>query len=125
MGFWERGFTPKDTEEIRPGLFVKRLKGNKYKQVEPLVWNGKWRLRNQFGWRNILFIVLVFLIGTSYYVDTKTCRNFEEEICNNIVNINSYCFQLKELGFEDKPIQDFDFEKLEIEDDKGEDTVGV
>ncbi|KKM06747.1 hypothetical protein LCGC14_1740910, partial [marine sediment metagenome] len=64
MGFWERGFTPKDTEEIRPGLFVKRLKGNKYKQVEPLVWNGKWRLRNQFGWRNILFIVLVFLIIT-------------------------------------------------------------
>ncbi len=123
MGFWERGLTPKDTEEIRPGLFIKRLKGNRYKQVEPLVWNGKWRLRNQFGWRNLLFIVLVFLIATSYYIDTKACRNFQEEICYNIVSINSYCYELEQLGFEGDPIKDF--EDLEIEDDKGEDTVGV
>ena len=118
MTFWQQGFTPKDTEEIKPGLFLKQIKPGRYKVVEPIFWDGKWRLRNQFSWRNILFIVLVLFIAGSYYLDTKACRNFQDEICTNIVSINSMCFEFEKLGYEDPK----NFEDWEIENDKREDT---
>ncbi|KKL12538.1 hypothetical protein LCGC14_2534780 [marine sediment metagenome] len=55
--------TPKDTEEIRPGLFIqKREKG--YRVLNPIAWNGKYRWRKQFSWRSVFTIaIIIFIIG--------------------------------------------------------------
>lgn len=84
--------TPKDTEELKPGFFVQK-QGNKYRQVQPIIWKGKWRLKNQIEWRDIFFIALIIglFFGGQNYV-----RFYEETITdpaafcalNNITSID-------------------------------------
>ncbi len=52
--------TPKNTEEIRPGLFIQR-RGSKYRKVEPFAWNGKVRWKEQL--RTIISVRFFFTVG--------------------------------------------------------------
>jgi hypothetical protein len=91
--------TPENTEEIRPGLFV-QMKPNSdggidYKQIHPIAWNGEWKLKNQFGLKNIFVIALVLFIAWSYNHDIEAYQDFYLEVhsnpvlfCNNIYNSN-------------------------------------
>lgn len=117
MNFWKRAFTPKNTEEIKPGLFVQQ-RGKNYKVITPIIWEGKWRLKNQIGLRNLFVIILVLLIASSYYFNVKTCRDFTEDPCKILSNLVNYC-----LNLDEKEI-DANFE-WEIEDDKREDTISI
>ncbi len=89
--------TPKDTEEMRPGLFIQK-KGDNYKEINPVAWNGQWRLRKQFGWRNLFFIILVVFISWSYYSNTEVCAEFQADPCPYLQNLTTYCMQKSEEG---------------------------
>ncbi len=89
MNFKE-SFTPKDTEELKPGLFIQK-KGDTYRQINPVVWNNEWRLKNQFGWRNLFTIAIILFIAWSYFNDTQWCRDFMEDPCEVLPNVTQYC----------------------------------
>lgn len=84
--------TPKNTEEIKPGLFIQK-KGEDYRQINPIAWNGRWRLKKQFRWRSLFFILLVLFIAYNYYVDTKSCEEFQANPCVHLQNLASFCSQ--------------------------------
>ncbi len=88
----KESLTPKDTEELKPGFFVQK-QGNKYRQVEPIVWNGEWRLKNQIKWKDILFIALIiglFLGGQGYVKFYEETITDPAAFCslNNITSID-------------------------------------
>jgi len=86
--------TPKDTKEVKPGLFIQRHLG-KYRQVSPAAWNGK------INWANFLFggkiikssitFIIILLLAYGFYTTTKTCREFQENPCKFLPNITTYC----------------------------------
>lgn len=87
----KKTFTPKDVEEIKPNFFIQK-KGETYRQVHPLVWDGKWRLKNQIKIKNILMIVLIIAL---YFGAVKYIRFYEEvnsdpqAFCKNVSILNS------------------------------------
>ena len=54
--------TPKDTEEVRPGLFIQKTKKG-YRQIHPAAWNGKinWKgqIKSMISFRTIFTIALI------------------------------------------------------------------
>ena len=93
--FFKKAFTSKNVEEVRPGLFVKAIPKNpdkiEYRQVQPLVWNGKWRLKNQISWRNVFMIVLItglFFTGIKYVNFYEEVNSNPEEFCSNVSILN-------------------------------------
>jgi len=92
----KKALTPKDVEEVRPGLFIKSFPKNpdtiEYRQVHPLVWDGKWRLKNQIKIRDIFMIALII---TLYLVGVKYIRFYEEvnadprAFCKNVSILNT------------------------------------
>lgn len=93
----KRLLSPKNTEEIKPGLFVQNRKG-KYRVVKPIVWNGEYRLKDQFSWKSIITIVLILFIAWTYFEETEFCRQLQENPCELLPNITSYCFEQSSLG---------------------------
>ena len=85
------GLTPKDTEEIKPGLFVQKKK-NGYRAVNPIAWNGKYRWRKQFGWRTVFTIAIICFIAFTYFNETSYCRQLQENPCELLPNITDYCY---------------------------------
>lgn len=93
---FKKAFTPKNVEEVRPGLFVKSFPKNpdtiEYRQVHPLVWDGKWRLKNQIKIRDIFMIALIIAL---YFGVVKYIRFYEEvnadpqAFCRNVSILNS------------------------------------
>ena len=95
-----KALTPKETEEIKPGLFIQRTSKG-YRQIEPAAWNGKINWKNLFGGKNFLrnfvwFAIIIF-VAWSYFHDTKEFREFYIEVnsnpaefCKNVqlININ-------------------------------------
>ncbi len=84
-------FEPDNTEEIKPGLFIQNKKGN-YRQVNPIVWKGKWRLTKQFGWKNLVWIVIVLFLVFAYNADNKQLLEFHNAVvedpfgfCNELI----------------------------------------
>jgi hypothetical protein len=95
---FKKAFTPKDVEEIKPGFFVQK-KGDSYRQVHPLVWKGKWRLRNQIKIRNILMIAIIialFLVGMKYVRFYEEVNSNPKEFCSNVSILN-----IGEVTYED------------------------
>ena len=78
----KKTLTPKDTKEIKPNLFIQKTKYG-YRQINPMAWNGKLRVREQlrtvFCLRTIFTIALIIFIVWSYMHDTKECRELMEE----------------------------------------------
>ena len=82
----KKALEPKDVEEVKPGLFVKK-EGNGYRQVSPLVWKGEWKLRGQFNWRNLLMIIIIlglFFTGLKYVEFYQEVNENPKEFCKNI-----------------------------------------
>jgi len=88
---FKKACTPKDVEEIKPNFFIQK-KGETYRQVHPLVWDGKWRLKNQIKIRDIFMIALII---TLYLVGVKYIRFYEEvnadprAFCKNVSILNT------------------------------------
>jgi len=97
--------TPKNTEELKPGLFIqRRAKG--YKQIDPLAWNGKYRWREQlktiFCLRTIVFLAIILLLFYGYKHDTQKCYEMIEDpitYCRGIVLVNPTLSNIEEEGF--------------------------
>ncbi len=90
--------TPKETEEIKPGLFIQR-RGKGYKQISPAAWEGKimWKnlLFGQGFLKSFIFFLIIIFIAWSYFHDVKVYQDFYEEVisdpvrfCTNISLIN-------------------------------------
>ena len=89
--FLIRALTPKDTEEVKPGVFLKQ-RGDTYRQVYPAVWKGKINWRNLILGPNftkgfITFIIFMFIV-LSYSHDVAQYKEFYEDISNNP---NKFC----------------------------------
>lgn len=104
---FKKAFTPKDVEEIRPGLFIQARPKNpdtiEYKQVHPLYWNGHWKLKGQISWSNIL---MIFLIVALFFQGVKFV-NFYEEVnadpvgfCQNVslIDLGNIQFNYENTG---------------------------
>lgn len=81
-------FTPKDTEEVKPNLFIQK-KGDKYRVIEPFVWNGKFRIKEQLktiiSLRTILSLGFVLLLVWAYIHDAGALREFYFKVNQNPV----------------------------------------
>ncbi len=96
--FFKKAFTPKDIEEVKPNFFIQK-KGDSYRQVHPLVWNGKWILKNQIGLRNIIMIIIIiglFFTGMKYVNFYEEVNSNPKEFCRNVSILN-----IGEVTYED------------------------
>ena len=85
---FKKAFTPKDTEEIKPGLFIQtKYKDNngvkepaEYRKVLPIVWNGEWKTKEQlktiFSARTFFTIAIVLFLAWSYLNDVQEYEEF-------------------------------------------------
>jgi hypothetical protein len=90
--------TPKDTEEVKPNLFIKRFGDNKYRLVYPAAWNGKIKWKNLLlggdEWlKHLIFFAILMLIVYGYIHDNKALIEQQQLIakdpfafCNNITS---------------------------------------
>lgn len=78
--------TPKDTEEIKPGLFVKKTRKG-YRVVNPIAWNGKFRTKEQLktiiSARTFLTLAILFFVVYNYYEDNEKLINFYNRVHEN------------------------------------------
>lgn len=75
--------TPKDAEEIKPNLFI--VKGKKgYRQIYPLAWNGKYRIKEQlssvFSIRTLITIGIILFLVWSYVHDISELQTAYNEV---------------------------------------------
>ncbi len=81
-----KALTPKDTEEVKPGLFIQK-RGDSYKQILPFAWNNKilWReqLRTVLTLRTLFTIALIIFIAWAYLNDVGVYKQFYEETMSN------------------------------------------
>ncbi len=82
--------TPKNTEEIKPGLFIQK-RGSGYRQVDPLAWDGKLRIKKQIrtiiSFRTIITLAIIGFLVWSYVHDNQQCIDVienPEEFCKEI-----------------------------------------
>ncbi len=98
-----KALTPKDTEEVREGLFIQRRLG-KYRQVYPAAWNGKMNWYNLFTggsiWKSRTFI-LILLIVFAYSIDVKNYKDFYEETINNPLEFCQSVWEKNPSGIND------------------------
>lgn len=93
--------TPKNTQEVRPGLFVQAITKNPdkltYRVINPMAWNGKIRtteqLRTIFNFKSLFALLLIIFISYNYYMDTKMCREFQADPCVYLPQINNFCLE--------------------------------
>lgn len=96
---WIDSITPKDTQELRPGLFI-QIKKDKYRVINPFAWNGKVRWKEQlqtiFNFEQFIRIAVILFLVWSYVNDVSEYKSFYEEIhsdvegfCNKATQINN------------------------------------
>lgn len=87
--------TPKNTEEIKPGLFIQKTKGG-FRLVNPVAWKGKYRWKEQLktvvSLKTIFSMAVILLLVWSYVNDTREYRQFYEKI---IANPIAYCSEIQ------------------------------
>lgn len=97
---WIEKITPKNTEEIKPNLFIQKTKTG-YRQIYPAAWNGKINWYNflvgKHFWRGLIYIAIILYIAYWWYQDTTYCREFQENPCDYLPNITDYCLDLEEV----------------------------
>ena len=98
--------TPRDTEEIKPGLFIQKTKKG-YRKVEPMAWKGKLRWKEQLKTvitvRTILTLSIILFVVWSYTHDVQVYKGFYEEFTQNpIANCNEIiAFTVNPVGCTD------------------------
>lgn len=95
MSFADR-ITPKNTEEVKPGLFIQKKYGN-YHHIQPAAWNGKiiWKnfLLGANPLRNFIFFMILMFIVFAYTNDVSQYKQFYENVAGNP---HGYCQALRE-----------------------------
>lgn len=115
MGYWKRILTPKNTEEIKPNLFVQKIKGDslmakldkkvkghdkdivfdKYRVIYPAHWNGKWDLKvltlGAFPIKSTLIFLLILFLAWSYRHDLNEINSMAVELHTNQTFYNEFC----------------------------------
>lgn len=82
--------TPKDTEELKPGLFIKSIPKNpdkiEYRQIHPIAWDGKFRLKNSLAMKrgDILRIIILLFVIWAYFNDTGGYRYYYETVNSDL-----------------------------------------
>ncbi len=83
---FKKALTPKNTEEIRPGLFIKKTRGG-YKQIYPAVWNDKINYKNLLlghgFFKSFFWFVIIMFIAWSYFHDVEVYQEFYENVTSN------------------------------------------
>jgi hypothetical protein len=101
MGIIE-SLTPKDTEEVKPGLFIKKTNKG-YRQINPAAWNGKIRWKEQLKtiitFRSILSLGIILFLVFGYVNDNKSLMNFYDKITNDPVG---FCREIDRLKSENR-----------------------
>jgi len=85
----------KDTEEVRPGFFLQK-RGEKYKRVYPLIWDGKYQVKEQLGTvftlRTFFTIGLILFIAWAYQNDVQAYQDFYVEVRSDPV---AFCAEVR------------------------------
>ena len=92
----KKTLTPENTEEVKPNIFLQK-KGDGYRVVNPIVWNNEWRLKKQFGWRNLLWIMIILFLAWSYLHDIEAYKNFYEEVSSDPIK---FCFDVDQSNIQ-------------------------
>jgi len=105
-----KALTPKETEQIKPGLFIQR-RGKAYKQIYPAAWDGKiiWKnlLWGKGFLKSFIWFVIILFIAWSYFNDTKVYREFYVEVNSNPVGFCSNVSLININGLQNNnPLQD-------------------
>jgi hypothetical protein len=78
--------TPKDTEEIKQGLFIQKTSKG-YRQITPAAWNGivNWKvvIFGSNSLKNFLFFCLLMFLAWSYQHDTKGLLEWQNYVLND------------------------------------------
>ncbi len=86
--------TPKNTEEIKPGLFIQKTPRG-YRQINPMAWNGEFRTKEQLrtiiNFKSIFTIALILFIAYHYSVNTTTCEEFQKNPCPHLPAYIDFC----------------------------------
>ena len=80
--------TPPNTTEIKPGLFVQK-KGNRWRKVEPIAWNGKLRINAQLKSlltiKTLVWFGVLILLVMAYNNDNAQLIEFHNQVVENPV----------------------------------------
>lgn len=110
---WSKVLTPKNTEEVRPGLFIQK-RNNNYRQIHPAAWNGKvdWKgqMKSVFSFRTVFTMGLILFIYFGYLHDYRELQNFYEEVMDD---------EICKRSLESK-VEGFDMSGFNIEVNKNE-----
>ncbi len=102
---WKKVLTPINTEEIRPGLFIQSKPKNpdsiEYRVINPVCWDGNYRWKKQFSWKNLITIIIICLLAWSYLTETQYSRQLQEDPCELLPNITSYCWEKNKISGDD------------------------
>ena len=86
--------TPKNTEEIKPGLFIQKTASG-YRSVTPAAWEGKinWKvtLLGSQPLKHLFVFALLMFLAYGYFSGTISCDEFQSDPCKYLPNITSYC----------------------------------
>jgi hypothetical protein len=80
--------TPKDTEEVKPNLFIQSYGNNKFRHIYPAAWNKKLIYKNlilggdQWLKHLITFLILMFIVW-AYVHDNAALIEQQQEIAND------------------------------------------
>ena len=96
--------TPKETEEIKPGVFIQQT-SNGYRQVHPSAWNGKINWKNFLlganPLRNLFWFFIIVFLAWSYFHDVDTYKEFYEEVLRDPVLFCSNVTMDSNINYED------------------------
>ena len=98
-----KALTPRDTEEVKPGLFIQETSKG-YRQVHPAVWNGKINWKNFLlganPLRNFIWFMIIVFLAWSYFYDIDTYKEFYEEVnsdpylfCSNVTIVSDINYE--------------------------------
>ena len=89
--------TPRDTEEVKPGLFIQKRTNGSYRMINPMAWDGKLRTKEQlktvFSLRTIFTIALIIFIAYNYRTDNVKLLDFYNRVHENPIY---FCQQVTE-----------------------------
>lgn len=115
--------TPKDTEEVRPDVFIQKTRTGKYRQIYPMAWNGKINWKNSLigshPYRRIFSFLLILFLAWSYNHDVSGLSKLQERIISDpfgfCYNLTTYYQEHPELlGNKSISIKDGDTRSLQV-----------
>lgn len=109
-----RTLTPKNTEEVKPGLFIQKV-NNGYRMIAPAAWNGQINWRNfilGLNWKSslVFFLIIMFMVwsyqhdNAVFIAQDKLIKEDPLGFCKNITT--SYSGGSSPLNFPELKIDE-------------------